>query len=494
MRRTEGIQKIHHKMQLPPNKTKIIGTIGPASRSYPILKELLRNGMSIARLNFSYGTSEDHRKDIEQIKKAASHQGRIVTILIDLPGSKIRVGKLENEPTVLMKNDTVTLTTEDVLGTASLLPVNYPGLPQSVTKGQTIYLSDGFIQLKILDKLSNGVRGKVIVGGPLFSSKGVNLPGAKLCVDAVTDQDLAYVDFGLAHGVNTFGASFIQNAHDILKIKQHAKKKNKSVNIIAKIERQDAVRNFEEILRVSDAIMIARGDLGLEIHLEDVPITQKRLIRRANFAGRPVITATQMLESMKDNTRPTRAEVADVANAILDGTDAVMLSEETAVGKYPVEAVMMMRRIATAVEQKRDDILQSYLLRDEVQRHAAKNHLTITDIISLNVVEAAEALKVRYILTPTASGDTARRVSRFKPSAWILAFSRQEETSQFLTFSYGVTPFFMKNKSKSWHGPILRYLQEKKLVKNGDKVILTQRRFTKQAGGTDSFGIITIED
>lgn len=481
-------------MQLPPNKTKIICTIGPASRSYAAIKELMRNGMSVARLNFSYGTPEDHRKDIEQIKKAASHFGRSFTILIDLPGSKIRVRKLENEPIVLKKNDVVVLTTEDVLGTANLLSINYPRLPQSVSKGQTIYLSDGFIQLKITDILPKGIQGKVVVGGPLFSSKGVNLPGAKLCVEAVTNQDLTYVDFGLAHGVNTFGASFIQNAQDILKIREHVKKKNKSVNIIAKIERQEAVRNFEEILRVSDAIMIARGDLGLEIPLEDVPITQKRLIRRANFAGRPVITATQMLESMKDNTRPTRAEVADVANAILDGTDAVMLSEETAVGKYPVEAVMMMRRIATAVEQKRGDIRQSYLLHDEVKRHTTKNHLTITDIISLNVVEAAEALNVRFILTPTASGNTARRVSRFKPSAWILAFSRQEETCEFLTFSYGVTPFFMKNKGKSWHGPILRFLQEKKLVKNSDKVILTQRRFTKQAGGTDSFGIITIEE
>jgi pyruvate kinase len=480
-------------MKLPPNKTKIICTIGPASRSYVTIKELMKNGMSVARLNFSYGTPEDHRKDIEQIKKAASSFGRSITILIDLPGSKIRVGTLENEPTVLMKNDVVTLTTEDVLGTANLLPINYPRLPQSVAKGHTIYLSDGFIQLKIMDIIPRGVKGKVVVGGPLFSSKGVNLPGAKLCVEAVTNQDLAYVDFGLTHGVNTFGASFIQNAHDILKIREHAKKKNKSVNIIAKIERQEAVRNFEEILQVSDAIMIARGDLGLEIPLEDVPITQKRLIRRANFAGRPVITATQMLESMKDNTRPTRAEAADVANAILDGTDAVMLSEETAVGKYPVEAVMMMRRIATAIEQKRSDFPQSCLLREEIQCHAARNRSTITDIISLNVVEAAEALNVRYILTPTASGDTARRVSRFKPSAWIFAFSRQRETLEFLTFSYGVTPFFMKNKGKSWHGPILRFLQEKKMVKNGDKVILTQRRFTKQAGGTDSFGIITIE-
>ena len=490
MRRTEDIQSMSN-LPVPPNKTKIICTIGPSSRSSPVLEALLRNGMSVARLNFSYGSTGDHRKDIEQIKKTASRTGRLITILIDLPGVKIRVGTIENEPVMLKKNDRVTLTTEKVRGNARLIPVNYPQLPQSVIKGQTIYLSDGFIQLKILDKLPTDVHAKVVVGGPLFSSKGVNLPGAKVCVEAVTQRDLAYVDFGLTHGVNTFGASFIQNANDVLKIKNHASKKKKCVRIVAKIERQDAVRNFKDILKVSDAVMIARGDLGLEIPLEDVPMTQKRLIRSANLAGRPVITATQMLESMKENTRPTRAEVTDVANAILDGTDAVMLSEETAVGKYPVETVAMMRRIATAVEQKRDDIRHSSLY-DQMQHNAIKNQLAITDIISLNVVEAGEALNVRYILTPTASGDTARRVSRFKPSAWIFAFSRQEETTKFLTFSYGVHPFFMKNKGKSWHGPILRYLQEKKLVKNGDKVILTQRRFTKEAGGTDSFGIITI--
>ncbi len=481
------------KLLLPPNKTKIICTIGPSSRSPSVLEGLLRNGMSVARLNFSYGSREDHRRDVEQIKKIAAHMNRLVTILIDLPGSKIRVGTLENEPVLLKKNETVTLTTEQRRGNASIIPINYPHLPQSVITGQTIYLSDGFIQLKILGKLATGVQAKVLVGGPLFSFKGVNLPGAKVCLETVTPRDLSYVDFGLAHGVNTFGASFIQNAEDVLKIKEHAAMKQKSVRIVAKIERQDAVRNFEKILKVSDAVMIARGDLGLEIPLEEVPMTQKRLIRGANVAGRPVITATQMLESMKENTRPTRAEVTDVANAILDGTDAVMLSEETAVGKYPIETVTMMRRIATAVEQKRGDIRQSSL-HDEMQQTAAKNQLEITDIISLNVVEAAEALGVRYILTPTASGNTARRVSRFKPSAWIFAFSRREETAQFLTFSYGVQPFFMKNKGKSWHGPILRFLKGKKLIKNSDKVILTQRRFTKETGGTDSFGIITIED
>jgi pyruvate kinase len=332
------------------------------------------------------------------------------------------------------------------------------------------------------------------MGGPLYSSKGVNLPGARLFVDSVTKQDLNFVDFGLTEHVDTFGASFIQNKQDILKIKNYAQKQGHQVNIVAKIERREAVNNFTEILGVSDAIMIARGDLGLEIPLEQVPITQKQLIRRANLVGRPVITATQMLESMKENTRPTRAEVNDVANAIIDGSDAIMLSEETAVGKYPIETVKMMAKIATAVEHKRSIVQQSCLLRDNVKSLVSKDDKSTTNIISLNVIEAAEALKARYILTPTASGNTARRVSRFKPDAWILAFSRHKSTCEFLSFSYGVFPFVMKNRNKSWHAPILRFIREKKLVKKDDKVILTQRRFNKKPGGTDSFGIIIIDE
>jgi pyruvate kinase len=326
----------------------------------------------------------------------------------------------------------------------------------------------------------------------LYSSKGVNLPVANLFLDAVTQKDLEFIDFGLKEGVDTFGVSFIQNANDILQVKEYAQKKGKTIYAVAKIERKDAVKNFEQILLVSDAVMIARGDLGLEIPLEDVPSVQKKLINKANLTGCPVITATQMLESMKENTRPTRAEVADVANAILDGTDAVMLSEETAIGKYPIEAVQMMRKIAKATEQKRRTTPSSCNLQDALRRTVSDDHRSVTDIISLNVVEAAETIELRYILTPTASGNTARRISRFKPECWILAFSRQKSTCQFLNLSYGVYPFFMANKTKSWHAPILNFINDAGLVKKNDKVILTQRRFSKKPGGTDSFGILTI--
>lgn len=486
-------KRVNRKVKLPSHKTKIVCTIGPASRSESILEDLIRNGMNVARLNFSFDGLEEHGEDIRLIKKVAAKLDHIVTILIDLPGSKIRVGKLESEPLLLKKNAKVTLAPRNVPATDAIIPVNYNQLAQSVSKGKTVYLSDGFIQLKVEDVIHDEIRCKVVVGGLLYSSKGVNLPGAPLFLESVTKRDLEFVDFGLKEGVDTFGVSFIQNANDILKVREFAQKKGKTIHAVAKIERKDAVKNFEEILAVSDAIMIARGDLGLEIPLEDVPTVQKKLIRRANLNGCPVITATQMLESMKENTRPTRAEVADVANAILDGTDAVMLSEETAIGKYPVETVKMMRKIAVATEHKRDMDNLSCDLQNYLKRMVSEDHRSITDIISLNVVEAAEALQVRYILTPTASGNTARRVSRFKPKSWILAFSRYEDTSQFLNFSSGVYPFLMKNKNKSWHDPILRIIREAGLVKKDDKVILTQRRFAEQPGSTDSFSIITID-
>jgi pyruvate kinase len=349
-----------------------------------------------------------------------------------------------------------------------------------------------YTALKVQAVVNDEVRCKVIIGGVLYSSKGVNLPGANLFLDSVTQKDLEFIDFGLKEGVDTFGVSFIQNANDILQVKEYARKKGKAICAIAKIERKNAVKNFEQILLVSDAVMIARGDLGLEIPLEDVPSVQKKLINKANLAGCPVITATQMLESMKENTRPTRAEVADVANAILDGTDAVMLSEETAIGNYPIETVQMMRKIAKATEHKRKATPSSCNLQDILRRTVSDDRRSVTDIISLNVVEAAEILQLRYILTPTTSGNTARRISRFKPESWILAFSRQKSTCQFLNLSYGVYPFFMANKTQSWHAPILNFINDAGLVKKNDKVILTQRRFSKKPGGTDSLGILTI--
>jgi len=448
--------------------------------------------MNVARLNFSHGNPEDHRQDIRRIRSIASHLERVVTILIDLPGPKIRIGKLQNEPLVLKKDDNVTLTPNNILGTVSRIPINYTQLSKSVSKGSLIYLNDGFLQLKVREVSGDEVRCKVIIGGPLLSQKGVNIPRAKISMDPITDKDLDFVDLGLKEGVDTFGTSFIEKADDIRKVKEFARKRGKSINVVAKIERAEAARNIDEILDVADAIMIARGDLGVQISIEDVPVVQKKLIRKANLLGRPVITATQMLESMTENIRPTRAEVTDVANAILDGTDAVMLSEETAIGKYPVETVKMMTRIAKSIEHQRGAVTWPSHLEDSVKSGIGRKKVSAEDVVSLNVIEAVRALNVRFILTPTYTGSTPRRISRFKPDCWILSFSNYGPTYRFLALSYGVFPFLIKKRVDDWHDVTMKLIKDFKLAKKGDRVILTEGKSLEQLSDADSLRIITV--
>jgi pyruvate kinase len=479
-------------LQLARHKTKIVCTIGPASRAESVIKKLIKSGMNVARLNFSHGTPEEHREDIRRIHSIAARLNRVVSILIDLPGPKIRVGKLQDEPLVLKKGDNVTLTAEDILGTASRIPINYTGLPQSVSKGSLIYLNDGFLQLRVQEVSGDEVRCKVIIGGPLLSQKGLNLPRSKIFMDPVTGKDLDFVDFGLEEGVDTFSISFIERAGDIRKVKEFARKRGKSVYIVAKIERAEAARNIDEILDVADAIMIARGDLGVQIRIEDVPAVQKKLIRKANLLGRPVITATQMLESMTENIRPTRAEVTDVANAILDGTDAVMLSEETAIGKYPVETVKMMAKIAMSIERQRSAVRWSSDLEEYFRSGVGQKNVSAEDVVSLNVIEAVRALNVRLILTPTYTGSTPRRISRFKPDCWILSFSNHEPTYRFLALSYGVYPFLVKNTVDDWHDAIMKHIKGLRLAKKGDRVILTEGASPGQFGDADSLRITTV--
>lgn len=334
-------------------KTKIVCTIGPASRSGEKLSQLMRAGMGVARLNFAHGTLAQHAMDIKRIRAVAKRLKVTCSILIDLPGPKIRVGKLKHDPLHLRKDSLIYLTSGKPLPKPhQSLPVDYPQLCQSVKKGGLVYLNDGFIQLRVKVVGASKVKCKVLIGGSLLSYKGVNIPDGKLFVDPVTEQDLHYLDFGLEHRVDLFGVSFMEKAGDILKVKAHAQKKGRKIQTVAKIERAEAVQNLDQILKVTDMVMVARGDLGVQIPLEEVPLVQKRIIRKARHQGIPVITATQMLESMVHNIRPTRAEVSDVANAILDGTNAVMLSEETAIGEYPVETVEMMAKIALAVEHE----------------------------------------------------------------------------------------------------------------------------------------------
>ncbi|MBF0504823.1 MAG: pyruvate kinase [Candidatus Omnitrophica bacterium] len=340
-------------MKQSPHKTRVVCTIGPACRAPFKLEGLIKSGMNVARLNFSHGDFGEHAENIRNIRAAAGKIGRPVSIIVDLPGVKIRVGSLLNDAVILKKHEDIVLTTRNVVGTDTLIPVEYKRLSRAVSRGSIIYLNDGFIQLKVIKTDDHDVFCKVITGGKLLSHKGLNLPGAKLRINPITERDLQIVDFALKQGVNIFGLSFIESAKDIDQVRQFAKKRGKTVYLVAKIERQGAVENFDKILKAADAIMIARGDLGVEVPIEEVPIIQKKLIQKANIMGKPVITATQMLESMVQNVRPTRAEVTDVANAILDGTDAVMLSEETAIGEYPLEAVRMMARIAKFTQKNR---------------------------------------------------------------------------------------------------------------------------------------------
>ncbi len=331
-------------------KTAIVCTIGPASRPEKTLIRMMKAGMRVARLNFAHGTFGEHGEDILRIRRIAEKIRHKIQILIDLPGPKIRLGKLKTEPIQMKKGSKVTLTTRPVLGTEKLLPVNYEKLIASVKKGGLIYLNDGFIQLRVLSLKGQDVNCEVTVGGILYSFKGLNLPNARLYVEPVTDQDLKALEFGLNHGVDLYGLSFVEKAQDILKVRKHVGKRGRSVRFIAKIERQEALENIDSILKVADGIMVARGDLGVQVPIEEVPEDQKMLIHKANRARKPVINATQMLESMVKNIRPTRAEATDVANAVFDGTGAIMLSEETAIGDYPAETVEMMARIASVAE------------------------------------------------------------------------------------------------------------------------------------------------
>ncbi|MBI5606955.1 MAG: pyruvate kinase [Deltaproteobacteria bacterium] len=474
------------------HKTKIVCTIGPASRSKAVLKQMIKHGMNVARLNFAHGTLEEHRKDIRTIRSLFGKMNTPCPILADLPGPKIRIGRLAKEPLILKKGERVILVTDESSANPARIPVEFDQFTKSVSKGSIIFLNDGFIQLRVLDITGNEVRCKVIMGGVLLSHKGLNLPGAKIMTEPVTGEDLAWVEFGLKEGVDLFSISFVTKGEDIVKLKEFARKKGKRISVIAKIERAEAVKNIDQILHVADGIMIARGDLGVEVPIEDVPAIQKKLIYKANLAGRPVITATQMLESMTENIRPTRAEVTDVANAILDGSDAVMLSEETAIGRHPVETVKMMARIASSIEGQRKNINPSSHTYEYLKKDIGQGKVAVGNAISMNVMETMAVMKINLILTPTHTGITSRRISRFKPDCWILAFCADVQTRDFLTLSYGVFPFLLEKRDPFHYDYLLEFIKEHHLAKKGERVILTEMVAPGRIGGANSLNIITL--
>jgi pyruvate kinase len=471
-------------MGLPAHKTKLICTIGPASASIEIMEQMLRAGMNIARLNFSHGDFSSHKKVIENLRRAARSAGQAVGILADLPGPKIRIGQFQAEPVELKQDATFILTTKEVPGNAQQVSVSFARLPQVVKPGDILFLNDGFIQLSVLEIKAPDVICKVIIGGELRSRKGLNLPGIDLGISAFTERDAACLACALENGVDAISQSFVESAADIAAVRKAAAALGHEPFIIAKIERSRALDHLDEILEAADAVMIARGDLGVEIPIEQIAAIQKKIILRANLLGKPVITATQMLESMTGNRRPTRAEATDVANAILDGTDCVMLSEESATGHYPVEAVAMLAKIAAAIEPQQP----AHQVRTILKAPAQNTPQHLADLIALSVDTTIEHAEAALVFVPTRTGATARSIGRFRLPIWIAAISSHEATCQQLQFSYGIYPVHEQEHPENWNLYIRKFLPAHNI--RGDVVLLTEGPSAKHPEANSRMEII----
>ena len=428
------------------HKTKIVATIGPASDSPEMLVRLIHAGLNVARLNFSHGDFEHHGEVIRRIREAAKVAGRRVAIMADLPGPKMRLGVIEPQSIQLAPGDRFTLTNEDITGNERRVSMTFEPLPRVVKPGNRLFLNDGIVQLVVERVSGNDVECVVAVGGELRSRKGLNLPGIDLGIGAFTARDRACLEFALGAGVDAVSQSFVERASDIQALRAAAASLGRNPFVIAKIERSDALAHFDEILSAADGIMVARGDLGVEVPIESIALTQKMLIAKSNRAGKPVITATQMLESMTSSRLPTRAEATDVANAILDGTDCVMLSGESAMGRYPEEAVQMLARIAGATEPNRSRARR--LSEGDVPRSREAD--TTNERIASLVEHAFLTVPCDMALAPTRGGTTARIISRCKPSVWILAPSTDPVVCQGLSFSYGVHAIDIDEEPQDW--------------------------------------------
>ncbi len=459
-------------------RTKIVATVGPATLKQPVLRDLIKAGATTLRLNFSHGSHEDHQRSIRLIRQTAFELNQPVGILQDLQGPKIRLGEFENGSITLAKGDPFILTSYPITGTQEKSYVSYDLLAEEVPPGATVLLDDGRVEMQVEEVYpeKQEVHGRVTAGGVLSDHKGVNFPGVYLSVKALTDKDRRDLMFGLDQGVDWVALSFVRNPQDILEIKELISSAGKSVPVIAKIEKHEAIEQMESILSLCDGVMVARGDLGVELPAEDVPILQKQLIITANRLGIPVITATQMLDSMVNFPRPTRAEVSDVANAILDGTDAVMLSNETAVGTYPVEAVTTMAKIATRVEKE-----------EPKPSEVVDTTSTIPNAISSAVSQISRQLDASAIMTLTKTGATARNVSKFRPQTPILAVTPHVDVARQLQLVWGVNPLLVLDLPSAGQTfkAALNVAQEKALLSEGDLVVMTAGTLQGVAGSTD---------
>jgi pyruvate kinase len=471
-------------------RAKIICTIGPACHSEAAMRDMLRLGMDVARLNFSHGTHEDHARNIERLRRAAEKENRTVCILQDLQGPKIRTGRLDgHEPVLLKSGSRVIITPRDIPGTATLISTTFPDLAREVAAGARILLRDGLIELRVSTVRGKDVVCDVLNGGALGEHQGINLPGTALSIPALTEKDRKDLEFGLKHGIDAVALSFVRSAADVTMVRQIVTARGSDTPLIAKLEKPQAIDHLEEILEVVDGVMVARGDLGVEMAPEKVPVIQKHVIRRAAEWRKPVITATQMLESMIENPRPTRAEASDVANAIFDGSDSVMLSAETASGRYPREAVAMMSRIVIEAESNMGEFTQ--------RRRRDRKGLSIAETICESIAHAAEDLPMGAIAVFTETGNTARMISKYRPQAAIYAFTHNTAVAQRTNLYWGAHPVKCA-QAVSTDGMVRMAEQEllgRGLLKSGD--VLGVVAGTRQASGSTNFmrlHVVTAED
>lgn len=463
-------------------KTKIVCTIGPASESEETLEQLVEAGMNVARLNFSHGDHDEHLVRIKRIREISEKLGEPIGIMLDTKGPEIRTHKMTDGTISLTKGDTVRIAMTEVLGTPEKFSVSYDGLIDDVEVGMPILLDDGLIELQVveLDTDNQEIITKALNSGVVKNNKGVNVPGASLNLPGLTEKDRSDIEFGLKNGVNFIAASFVRRTSDVLEIKEILEKHDSlHVQIIPKIENQEGVDNLEEIISVSDGLMVARGDLGVEIPVEEVPIVQKDMIDKCRRAGKPVITATQMLDSMQDNPRPTRAEASDVANAIFDGTDAIMLSGETAAGDYPVESVHTMSNIAIRTEASLVD-QDAYSLK-------AFDQQDTTEAIGQAVGHTAKNLNIGTIVAATESGHTARMISKYRPKADIFAITFSEETALALTLKWGVQPAVSEKPESTddMFNLAASFVVEQEFASEGDLILITAGVPVGESGTTN---------
>jgi len=467
-------------------KTKIVATIGPATSTQPMLEKMLRSGVNVARLNFSHGDHEEHAERIQNIRKASEKTKVPVSILQDLGGPKIRTGDFYQEHVTVKRGDSYTFTTKKVLGDESICYINYPSLPQEVRKGNIILLDDGKKSFKVLSTTKDKIHCRIIVGGTMKHRRGVNIPGVDLKkIKAFTSKDKNDLLFGIQQGVDYVGLSFVRYPSEITELKNFLKRRKCEAKVIAKIETTQAIDNLQDIIRETDGIMVARGDLAVEIPAQDVPLIQKDIIATCRQLGKPVIVATQMLASMVDSPRPSRAEVSDVANSILDGTDAVMLSEETAIGQYPLEAIRTMTSIAQKIESH-----ISY--RKETKEIEQKETV---DSVSYSIVKTAHEVGAKAIVALTEAGLTARMIARHKPEQPILSLTPNLDALHRLPLNYGCYPFHIThvNEINKTIKLTNKLLLEEKLAKRGDVIVIAAGIPFGHKGGTNMLLVQTVK-